>query len=145
MTDFHNEFATYLTKKHQRYTIPKKKIVSAIIEKHDPFEIEALLAECNQTGTHMARASLYRTVKQLLDANLIQKITSANGKVCYKTNHALNQHDHIICNTCGQIFEFNRKKIDQILMDECMKLRFKPEYRSLHIYGMCQTCSTKTP
>ena len=33
----------------------------------------------------MARATVYRTVKQLLDANLIQKINAGNGRIFTNT------------------------------------------------------------
>ena len=88
----------------------------------------------------MARATVYRTVKQLLDANLIQKINAGNGRIFYEYNETLDQHDHMICNKCGKILEIKNKTIEDAIKKECKKLNFIPEYRSIHIYGICSDC-----
>lgn len=140
MTDLHKQFSDYLTSENQRYSEQKKDIVNAIIEKKDHFEIDEFISEVHLKGKRLARATVYRTIKQLLDANLIQKITAGNGRVYYEYNETLEQHDHMICNKCGKILEIKNKSIESLINKECKRLGFKPEYRSLHIYGICNDC-----
>ena len=140
MSDLHDKFSDFLKNQDQRYTTQKKEIVSAILEKKDHFEIDEFISEMHIQGQRMARATVYRTVKQLLDANLIQKINAGNGRIYYEYNEQLEQHDHMICNKCVNIIEIKNKTIEKAIRNECKKLNFQPEYRSLHIYGVCSNC-----
>lgn len=140
MTNIHASFQTYLDTNDQRYTTQKKEIVDAIIQRNDHFEVDAFISEMYANGQSLSRATVYRTIRQLLDAKLIQKITTQDGKVYYECNENRQHHDHIICNQCGKIYEIKDKIIEIKIQEECEKLHFKPEYRSLHIYGDCIDC-----
>ncbi|MGC6367503.1 MAG: Fur family transcriptional regulator [Candidatus Marinamargulisbacteria bacterium] len=140
MTSLHEKFETYLKDRQQRYTGQKKDIVAAILSKRDHFEIDEFISEEHLKGNRLARATVYRTVKQLLDANLIQKINAGNGRIYYEYNEELEHHDHMICNQCGKIIEIKNSAIEKAIFNECKKLNFIPEYRSLHIYGICSDC-----
>ena len=140
MNDLHEKFTKYLSKHDQRYTTQRRDIVNAIIEKKDHFEIDEFISEVHLQGKRLARATVYRTVKQLLDAKLIQKIDAGNGRIYYEYNEELQHHDHIICNQCGKILEIKSKAIEEAINNECRKLDFQIEYRSLHIYGTCTDC-----
>jgi Fur family ferric uptake transcriptional regulator len=141
MPSLHDRFLDYLTKENQRYSDQKKEIVDAILQKKEHFEIDAFISEVHMKGKRMARATVYRTVKQLLDANLIQKISGKDGRIYYEYNETLAHHDHIICNHCGKILEIKNKTIEMAIKNECNHLGFRPEYRSIHIYGICQECN----
>ena len=140
MTDLHEKFASYLSQQDQRYTTQRREIVKAIIDKKDHFEIDAFISDVHLQGKRLARATVYRTVKQLLDAKLIQKIDAGNGRIYYEYNEKLQHHDHIICKQCGKILELKNNAIEMAIQSECEKLTFKTEYRSLHIYGTCKQC-----
>ena len=140
MSDLHEKFSDYLISQDQRYTTQKKEIVTAILDKKEHFEIDEFISEKHLEGQRLARATVYRTIKQLLDAKLIQKISGSNGRVYYEYNDILEHHDHVICNLCGKILEIKNKTIENAINNECKKLNFIPEYRSLHIYGTCSSC-----
>ena len=140
MSSLHKQFELFLKKQQLRYTEQKKEIVSAILNNNNHFEIEDFITQLHLKGKRVARATVYRTIKQLLEAKLIQKIAGSNGKVLYEYNDQLEHHDHIICNECGSIFEIKNNTIEDAITKECNQLSFIPEYRSLHIYGQCQRC-----
>ena len=75
-----------------------------------------------------------------MDANLVQKITTLDGKVFYEPCRDQKQHDHLICKKCGKIIEIEDDVIEKYLIDYCKKIGFKSEYRSLHVYGICRNC-----
>ncbi|MEK9657704.1 MAG: transcriptional repressor [bacterium] len=136
----HQIFQNYLVKQGSRYTNQKKQIVTEILKTRRHFEIDAFLIKLNQKKKVFSRATVYRTVKQLLEANLIQKITTQEGKVFYEPCRQQKQHDHIICKNCGKIFEIKDTTIDSLIQSYCSDISFRPEYRSLHVYGLCSKC-----
>ena len=141
MTNIHEKFKSYLEKNDQRYSNQKKEIFDSIINQDDHFEIDSFISEMYLQGKNFSRATVYRTVKQLLEAKLIQKIATQDGRVFYECNQELEHHDHIICNHCGKIYEIKDNTIEIKIKEACDKLNFVPEYRSVHIYGSCETCA----
>jgi len=140
MQKYHQKFEAYLEKTQSRYTSQKKALVEAIYKTKTHFEVEDFINTLHTKKITFSRTTLYRTIKQLLEANLIQKIATQDGKVFYEKASENNIHDHLICNNCGAIIEIESKQIHAIITQYCEENTFSPEYRSLHIYGKCETC-----
>lgn len=141
MKKHHKQFEAYLEKTGGRYTSQKQGIFEEIYKTKTHFEVESFIDKIRAKDKKFSRATVYRTIKQLLDASLIQKITTQDGKVFYERTLDLQQHDHVICNVCGRILEIHSEQIDVYLSVICKEMKFEPEYRSLHIYGKCETCT----
>lgn len=140
----HKLFEDYLESKDSRYTKQKRAIVDEIFKIKTHFEVEEFIDRLRAEQNRFSRATVYRTIKQLLEAGLLQKISTRDGKVFYEKGIPDQHHDHIICNTCGRILEIKEGYIDEYLSEYCDKIGFVPEYRSLHIYGQCNRCAKKT-
>jgi len=138
--NLHDLFEHYLTQNQSRYTSQKKMVVTEILKTRRHFELEDFLSRLRQKNKTYSRATIYRTIKQLMDANLVQKITTLDGKVFYEPCRDQKQHDHLICKKCGKIIEIQDDVIEKHLLDYCAKIGFKSEYRSLHVYGICKQC-----
>jgi Fur family ferric uptake transcriptional regulator len=139
----HKAFQTYLEEHEGRYTTQKRTIVEEIFKIKQHFEVENFIDILRADNNKFSRATVYRTIKQLLDAGLLQKITTREGKVYYERSIPDRHHDHLICNSCGKILEIKENTIETYLEEICAKLDFTPEYRSLHLYGQCGKCNKK--
>ncbi len=140
MAGHHAQFEAYLTQRDGRYTLQKRAIVDEIMKMKHHFEIEAFIDKVRKKDPRkFSRATVYRTVKQLFDGGFIQKITTLDGRVFYEQNFGSKHHDHLICNDCGHILEIEDPVIENRLNVFCESVRFRPVYRSLHIYGECET------
>ena len=136
----HELFETFLKESGQRYTKQREDIVTEIYKIRTHFEVEDFISQLKKKDIPFSRATVYRTIKQLLECNLIQKITTKDGRVFYERGGEHQQHDHLICNQCGKLFEIHDSSIDDILGMYAKKLGFEPQYRSLHVYGVCKSC-----
>ncbi len=135
-------FEEYLGKTGGRVTQQKLSILEEIYKTRTHFEVEDFIDRIRAKDKKFSRATVYRTIKQLLDAGLIQKILTRDGKVYYERTPDHHPHDHLLCNVCGKIFEIKDEAVDTLLSQACAAIGFRPEYRSLHIYGQCQRCTT---
>lgn len=143
--DPHKLFETYLGANEGRYTTQKRVIVDEIFKLKGHFEVEIFIDTLRgEAAQKLSRATVYRTIKQLLDAGLLQKISTRDGHVFYERSVPDKHHDHLICNSCGKIFEIKEDVIERYLEQVCSKIDFLPEYRSLHIYGQCSKCQKKS-
>mgnify|MGYP001460801984 CR=1 FL=1 len=144
MKAFHKQFEVFLQENDSRYTAQKKEIVKEILKLNYHFEVDEFVTKMREKKKNFARATVYRTIKQLFDAGMIQKITTKEGKVYYEATSD-EQHDHFICNQCGKIIEVTSPGINELIEKECEDRQFIPVYRSLHVYVNCSNehCSKK--
>ncbi|MBI60277.1 hypothetical protein CL657_03565 [bacterium] len=137
----HEIFEAYLKKNDSRYTKNKRFITEEIFNLTDHFEVENFIDHLRSQTKDISRATVYRTIKQLLDANLLQKISTLDGKVFYEHSKAQVQHAHIICNQCGNITEMHDDNLQDLITNYCDTIDFTMSYQSIHIYGTCKNCS----
>ena len=142
MNNIHTTFSEYLRQNDSRYTDQKRQIVERISDTKHHFEVDDFLNKMRNDGIKFSRATVYRTIKQLFVAGLIQKIRTKDGKVFYEQNFNQHHHDHLICNQCGVLFEIKEPHLNEYIKGYCDSIKFKLEYRSIHIYGICINCQS---
>lgn len=140
MNDIHDKFETYLNGVGSRYTIQKRLIVKEIGKMKQHFEVDNFVGKMKRKDANCSRATIYRTIKQLLEAKMLQRIQTKDGKVYYEQNYHKEHHAHLICNTCGKIDEISEETISVWIRNYCKLKNFDAAYQSLHIYGTCTHC-----
>ena len=130
-------FKQYIESNEGRYTKTKESIVKAILATTEHFEVDSFMDTFREKNKKIARATVYRTIKQLLAAGLLQKIMTRSGRVFYEQSFPEQEHAHLICNKCGKLLEIKDDKIRSLLNKYCEKMKFKMQYQSIHIYGEC--------
>jgi len=138
--DLHKKFETYLKDNDGRYTVQKQAIASLVFKKKEPFEVEEFIDTIRRKDKTFSRATVYRTIKQLSEAGLLQKIPNKDGKLHYEAVKENQHYAHLICNRCGKIFSALDESLESQIISYCKTVSFYPEYQSIHIYGCCKSC-----
>ena len=145
MKHLHEKFATYLKTQEGRYTAQKKAIVTQVFKQKAPFEIESFIESVRKKDKLFSRATVYRTIKQLLEAGILKKIPNKDGRLYYELVQDNQHYAHIICNGCGQIAHFLEDHLENYIQNYCKTVRFQAAYQSIHIYGQCESCNCQKP
>jgi Fur family ferric uptake transcriptional regulator len=136
-------FRIYLKKNGLSVTKPREKVLNAIYGLEGHFtvdELESILEDF--TGSR--RATIYRTIKHMLEAGLLAKVqTNTHAKVAYEHTIGHPHHDHLVCDRCGSIVEFNDEQIEALQEKVAEKFGFKLLYHSTVMTGVCPTCQNK--
>ena len=91
-----------------------------------------ILELLRSTGT------VYRNLSTLIDQGLVKKIHFGSTFDRFEAN--TKPHYHLICESCGNIFDFDMA-IYEDLNDQAKKLTtFTINYHKLDFYGICQDC-----
>ncbi len=93
-----------------RSTLPRREIVENLEKRNDGFTAEDLVRDL----PHIGRATVFRTIKLLLEAGIICKLSLINGEPRYSLAHA-EHHHHTVCVTCGTIGEFHAGTVERVL------------------------------
>ena len=95
-----------------RATAPRKAIAGLLQEKHDGFTAEAISDELPSVG----RATVYRTIKVLLQAGAVCKLALMDGSQLYSlcgVGH--HHHHHSVCVECGVVEKFGAASIERLI------------------------------
>ncbi|MAX93823.1 MAG: hypothetical protein CMG53_01055 [Candidatus Marinimicrobia bacterium] len=113
---FHIEVEAVLKSEGLRATKQRLNIWDELSSSDKHRDIETILEDLKKNKINVSRATLYRTIDVFVKHNLLKKITLDSGKFLYEHNKKTitPQHDHIVCEDCGEIFEFYDNNISSI-------------------------------
>lgn len=136
------KYREYLATKSLRMTRERSIIVDEVFSSHEHFDAEQLVQRLAQRsdGRRVSRSTIYRSLKQLEEAGLIRKIARQEERDLYEHDYGYPQHDHLICNRCGNLIEFHNDEISEILEQIAREYGFRMEGHRLEVAGLCDTC-----
>jgi len=137
------EFRAFLKKHNYKITKNRLDLIDVIANYKKHFEIEELVNYIQNTQKLASRATIYRTVKLLMDFGIIKEIIKQNNKTIYEFCTQEGHHDHLVCVSCGRIIEFFNEDIENLQEEICLKHNFLPTYHRLEIFGLCEQCLKK--
>ena len=111
-----------------RVTGTRREVLRAITDWEGPFTIEELALAVPGVG----RATVYRTVKVLQDADVVCRMTLEDGSIRYGLSQA-DHHHHLICSACGGITEFADADVDSLIAANAERLGFDLAGHSLEL------------
>lgn len=138
-----NKFALYLESKNLRRTPERFTIIDSIFSQNEYFDVESLHEVLEKKSYHVSRATLYNTIRLLIDCGLVRRHSLENSAPKYeKVVVSSSNHQHLVCMDCGKI-----KEVKDVEFSAYMNARkfpaFTANYFQLYIYGVCNNCARK--
>jgi Fur family ferric uptake transcriptional regulator len=144
------KFMTFLEGKQLRVTAQRRAIIETVFETEEHFTAEQLLEWSRQRDKSVSRATVYRTLPLLTESGLVREMDFGKDYKFYDPNYAAHpNHNHIICQDCDKIVEFESDKIARIEDEISHKLGFLVKTQRLQISASCEefkkrgTCKKK--
>lgn len=136
------KFREYLASrpKPQRFTDQQRELVGHIFAKHKHFDTEELIDDLKLARRRVSRATVYRTLGKLVDAGLLRKI-EIGSRTVYDHDYGYPQHEHLVCETCGKMIEFQHPAIDAALREVAAEHGFRMDGHTLVVRGTCAECN----
>jgi Fur family ferric uptake transcriptional regulator len=141
--DHNKEFADYLLKAGHKYTSQRKNVVSELFKIHEHFDIEQFANMLRKRNIKVARATVYSTIKLLLECKLIRKIRMSQGNVVYEHIYGHEHHDHLICLDCDRVVEVHDDDIEARQIKLCESHGFVLESHVHNLYVKCKELAAK--
>ena|SRR3990167_8661765 len=85
-------------------------------------------------------ATVYRTLGLLCQCGIAQQREFGEGRTRFEIVHEYQHHDHLICNKCGKIIEFENCNIERMQEKVAKDNNFTIYSHKLEIYGLCSGC-----
>ena len=100
-------FRRYLRSQDLKYTPERADILDAIIAEDGLFEAESLMDSMRSDDPRVSKATLYRTVKLLREAGIIQEVTIDGKQAHYQLIYGRKPIDALVCMRTGKRIEFS--------------------------------------
>ena len=123
-----------------RLTRSRRAVVEATLELAPHFAPEDLLARVPWVG----RATVFRTLKLLLDLNLICRVLMEGGNLRYRLS-TRGHHHHLLCTQCGRVEDFTRCDVSALVDELTRSTEYDIEGHWLEVYGRCSSCRRLEP
>ncbi len=136
------KFREYLASRPraQRYTEQQRDMVRYIFAQHNHFDADQLIDDMKQAGFSVSRATIYRTLSKLVDAGLLRRL-EMGPRMFYEHDYGYPQHEHLVCQQCGKMIEFQNPAIETVIQDVCREHNFQTAGHTFIIRGTCAECN----
>ena len=119
-----------------RSTAPRRALAIAIGEQDGHFTAEALRKLLPAT---LGRATVYRTLRILVDADVLCRVMLEDGDLRYQLSHH-GHHHHLLCVLCGSSQDLTGCDIEDVLVATSARHGFELSGHWLEVYGRCSNC-----
>lgn len=134
----YQKLGDYLSRQKLKSTQQRKDIVDAFLQMQSRHvTIEELLEACRKTNAGIGYATVYRTLKLLVEAGIAEERQFQSGPAQFELESE-NHHDHLICTHCNRIVEFENARIESLQEKVAKDYKFELNSHKLMLYGVCQ-------
>jgi Fur family ferric uptake transcriptional regulator len=137
-----DKFREYLSSRSrpQRFTGQQRDLVRYIFSQHNHFDADQLVDAVKRERFRISRATVYRTLTKLVDAGMLRRL-EVGSRTFYEHDYGYPQHEHLYCQQCHQMIEFQHAAILAIIDEVCRQHGFRSSGHSLIVRGLCSACN----
>src|ERR1043165_2226505 len=133
------KFLAFLESKQLRVTSQRQIIIDTVFNTEEHFTAEQLLGWARERDRSVSRATVYRTLPLLTESGLVREMDFGKDYKFYDPNYAAHpNHNHIICQDCEKIVEFESDKIAKLEDEITHQLGFSVTTQRLQITATCE-------
>jgi Fur family ferric uptake transcriptional regulator len=136
--DLKGPWREYLRKKGLKTTQQREAIVDAFLRTSGHVALEDLLFDARKKHPGVGLATVYRTLKLLEEAGIAAVRQFGSGHTLYEVAEGRAHHDHLICDRCGYIVEFESDEIEQLQDTAARRLGFNVLRHRHELFGLCE-------
>ena len=131
---------TFSAKEGLKNSRQREIIAQVFFESTEHIRVEDLLQRVRQVDPKVSQATVYRTMKLLVDCSLAEARQFHDGQTRYEaSDDEGHHHDHLICTKCGKIVEFVDERIEELQEEVAASHGFKVSDHKMELYGVCDS------
>ncbi len=132
-------FKEHLKQQGLKSTAQRDDITHVFFESKRHISVDELYRAVREVNPHIGYATVYRTMKLLTECGLAAERHFRDGEARYEIAESAH-HDHMICERCGTIVEFEEEAIEALQAKVAARLGFRFTGHKMELYGVCRKC-----
>jgi Fur family transcriptional regulator, ferric uptake regulator len=106
-------------------------------EKH--LDAKELYRRASERDARISLATFYRNLRLFKEQGLIDERHLGRAR-CYYEMRQLGEHQHLVCETCGEVVEFKSSLVNKLVAEVQRKNNFSVTKVELCLEGYCHKC-----
>jgi len=119
-----------------RVTASRRAALEAIAASDDHFSV----ADVQQRAPTIGRATLFRTIKLLVELDLLCRVLLEDGSLRYRLSRRPTHHHHLVCTACGDVEDFADCDLAALSKELTRRTAYEIRGHWLEMYGLCPAC-----
>jgi len=137
-------FAQYLQAHGLKHSQQRELILETFLGMPRHLTAEELHRQVSEVDPGVGLSTVYRTLRLFCDAGLAKQRHFHEGRSCFEQAVDANHHDHLICEGCGEIVEFECQEIEDLQVAMAERHQFTLTRHRLELFGLCPRCQAAT-
>ena len=133
-------FKEHLRHQGLKSTAQRDDIARVFFASNRHISVEELYNAVKRVNPRIGYATVYRTMKLLTECGLAVERHFRDGEARYESLAEGHHHDHLICERCGKIVEFEEQRIEALQAAVARRLGFRFTGHKMELYGLCRDC-----
>jgi Fur family transcriptional regulator, ferric uptake regulator len=129
-------FRRFLKRKGLKFTTERALILNSVLDKQEVFEADQLLEEMHAAGHEVSKATIYRTIKHLVEARIITPVLIDPNQAHYELTFGREPRGHLVCIETAQIIEFSTAELKEMTDRIAKQHGYEPMSFRFVIYGV---------
>jgi len=121
---------------------PQRQLIVDLIRKScGPIDAKKLYQMASKKDDTVSLATIYRSLALFKKIGLIDEHRLGKTRCCYELTQSL-EHQHMLCQSCGKVFDFESPLISELIKAIQDKQGFTIEKVELCLQGKCSQCQS---
>jgi len=120
-------------------TSQRRLLLSIMQEAEEHLDAKELYRRASERDASISLATVYRNLHLFKERGLINERHLGQAR-CYYEMKRLGEHQHLVCESCGQVIEFESPLIRKLVAEVERKNNFSVTKVDLYLEGYCHRC-----
>lgn len=134
-------FRQHLLRHGLKQTSQRARILEVFLDMGGHPTMEDVYGELARRGWNVGMATVYRTMRLLLDAGVAHKQRFGDGVERYEVKVGRRQHVHFICEVCGRSMDIVAPGVERNYAQLARANGFILGTHQTYLHGVCPECS----
>jgi Fur family transcriptional regulator, ferric uptake regulator len=92
----------------------------------------------------VGRATVYRTLEQLEELELVHRVDVGGDTAAYERNDPSGHHHHLVCVRCGRLVPFSDRALERAIHAVAGRVEFEVSAHDVLLRGTCPRCQEQS-
>lgn len=132
-------YSEFLKKNKMFFTKERTRLLDFILGQEGHFSADELLFAMQKADIKVSRATLYRSLSQLVEAGILSESDFGHGHTHYEIALGAKPHVHLICTDTGDVREVHSRKLEEALEELARKEGFQIKRYKIQVFGVAKS------
>ena len=133
-------FRKFVAREGFKSTRQRELILDLFLSAQRHMNVEELHRKLRARHPRIGYSTACRTFKLFALSGIAREVHFGDGRTRYEPVAQGEHHDHLVCTGCGQIAEFENRKIEELQTAVADSHDFLIHSHKLELYGLCAKC-----